>query len=113
MTLGFRFHPETQAELFADVEWYDDREPGLGRRFGSAVRAAVAEVADSPQSWACASDLVLTSRHDPSSPTSNQSGPNPEPVPYSSPTTPRITPVTSAVTSTGASPPMSTAVEVL
>ncbi len=52
MTLGFRFHPEAQAELFADVEWYDDREPGLGGRFGAAVRAAVAEAADSPESWA-------------------------------------------------------------
>lgn len=52
MTLGFSFHPDARAELFADVEWYDEREPGLGERFGVAVRAAIDAAAKSPQSWA-------------------------------------------------------------
>ena len=29
MTFGFDFHPEARAELFADVDWYDEREVGL------------------------------------------------------------------------------------
>jgi hypothetical protein len=41
MTLGFVFHPEAQGEFAADVDWYDDREVGLGRRFAEAVGAAV------------------------------------------------------------------------
>lgn len=33
MTLAFDFHPEAQAEFAADVDWYDDREVGVGGRF--------------------------------------------------------------------------------
>jgi toxin ParE1/3/4 len=51
MTLGFEFHPEARAELFADVEWYDAREPELGGRFVVAVRAAVDAAVDSPEAW--------------------------------------------------------------
>ncbi|WP_084481217.1 type II toxin-antitoxin system RelE/ParE family toxin [Ruania albidiflava] len=52
MTLELRFHPEARAELLADVKWYDDREFGLGGRFGLAVRSAVDAAAQSPDSWA-------------------------------------------------------------
>lgn len=52
MTLAFDFHPEAQAELFADVDWFDEREFGLGERFGFAVRAAIDLAVDSPESWA-------------------------------------------------------------
>jgi hypothetical protein len=34
MTFGFDFHPEARAELFADVDWYDEREAGAGERTG-------------------------------------------------------------------------------
>lgn len=52
MTLASRFHPEARAELFADVEWYDDHEFGLGGRFGVAVQASVDAAAQSSASWA-------------------------------------------------------------
>lgn len=52
MTPGFEFHPEARAELFADVDWYDERELGLGERFGVAVRAGVDAAVESPESWA-------------------------------------------------------------
>ena len=52
MTFVLSFHPEARAELFADVEWYDDREFGLGGRFEGAVRMAVDAAARSPDSWA-------------------------------------------------------------
>ena len=48
MTLGFEFHPEARAELFADVDWYDAREFGLGERFEVAVRAAVGGSREAP-----------------------------------------------------------------
>ncbi len=50
MTLGFVFHPEARAELVADVDWYDDREVGVGERFEIAVRAAIDAAVDSPES---------------------------------------------------------------
>ena len=52
MILGFVFHPEAQDELFGDVDWYDDREVGVGEQFEVAVRAAIDAAVDSPQSWA-------------------------------------------------------------
>lgn len=52
MTLGFGFHPEARAELVAGVDWYDDREVGVGERFEIAVRAAIDAAVDTPESWA-------------------------------------------------------------
>lgn len=51
MTLGFDFHPEARAEFLADVDWYDEREAGVGERFEVAVRAAIEAAVDSPDSW--------------------------------------------------------------
>lgn len=52
MTGGFELHPEARAELFADVDWYDEREVELGERFGGAVRVAIDAAVGSPESWA-------------------------------------------------------------
>jgi plasmid stabilization system protein ParE len=52
MSLGFDFHPEARAEFVEDVDWYDDREAGVGERFDVAVRAAIDAAVDSPESWA-------------------------------------------------------------
>jgi toxin ParE1/3/4 len=52
MSLGFDFHPEARAEFFADVDWYDDREFGLGGRFELAVRESIVAAMGSPESWA-------------------------------------------------------------
>lgn len=51
MTLAFDFHPEAQAELASDVEWYDGRELGLGLRFSGAVRAAIDIAVEDPEAW--------------------------------------------------------------
>mgnify|MGYP003462549314 FL=1 len=51
MTLGFEFHPEALAEFDADVDWYDEREFGLGGRFADEVRLAIKAACDSPQAW--------------------------------------------------------------
>ena len=52
MTFGFDFHPEARAEFIANVDWYDEREAGVGARFEAAVRAAIDAAVDSPESWA-------------------------------------------------------------
>lgn len=52
MTPAFDFHPEAQAELFAVVDYYDEREFGVGARFEVAVREAIDAAVDSPESWA-------------------------------------------------------------
>lgn len=49
MTLAFDFHPEARTEFLADVDWYGEREFGVGARFEIAVRDAAV---DSPESWA-------------------------------------------------------------
>lgn len=51
MTLAFDFHPEAEAELGADVDWYDDRELGLGGLFAEAVRSAIEAATDDPDAW--------------------------------------------------------------
>ena len=51
MTRGFGFHPEAKAEFLAEVEWYDEREFGLGARFEIAVREAIDAAVDSPETW--------------------------------------------------------------
>lgn len=52
MTLAFEYHPEADAEFFAGVDWYEDHEPGLGRRFLGAVRSAVDAAVEDPDAWA-------------------------------------------------------------
>lgn len=51
MTLAFEYHPEAEAEFLAGAEWYEDRQPGLGRRFLAEVRAAVDAALESPEAW--------------------------------------------------------------
>lgn len=51
MTVVVGFHPEADAELVADVGWYELRERGLGRRFLGAVRSAVDAAVDDPAAW--------------------------------------------------------------
>lgn len=56
MSLAFDFHPEARAEFLADVDWYDDRERGIGGRFEVAVREAIDAAVDAPESGAVWSD---------------------------------------------------------
>ncbi len=51
MTLRFGFHPEARAEFIADVDWYDGRESAAGERFENAVRSAIDDAVESPESW--------------------------------------------------------------
>lgn len=51
MTRTIEWHPEAEAELDADIDWYDEREFGLGDRFARQVLDAVEESADTPEAW--------------------------------------------------------------
>ncbi len=52
------FHPEADAEMAASARWYDQRSPGLGKRFLSEVRAATARIAASPEAWGLAAEGI-------------------------------------------------------
>lgn len=52
MTLDdFEFHPEARAEFLADIDWFEEREFGLGERFAAAVRASIEDAVESPEGW--------------------------------------------------------------
>ena len=51
MTRAIAWHPDAESEFAADVDWYDERELGLGDRFESQVLGAVDESADTPAAW--------------------------------------------------------------
>ena len=35
------FHPEAEAELNAAIDWYEERQPGLGLDLAAEVQAAI------------------------------------------------------------------------
>jgi len=45
------FHPAAINALDAAVQYYEDRQPGLGLRFAEEVYAAVARIAQHPRAW--------------------------------------------------------------
>lgn len=53
-----------EAELQNAAAWYDERSPGLGLRFVTAVRRKLDEVLEAPQRWplAAGSRRVLMGR---------------------------------------------------
>lgn len=51
MRLPQREHPDAAAELDAAVEWYEDREPGLGISLVDHAVAARDSIAEWPDAW--------------------------------------------------------------
>jgi toxin ParE1/3/4 len=45
--------PDAETELTAAAAWYEDKRPGLGDQFVTAVEAALAEIEESPETWPC------------------------------------------------------------
>jgi len=43
-----RFHPAARSELLQSARFYESQCPGLGRRFGRAVRAALQRIKERP-----------------------------------------------------------------
>jgi toxin ParE1/3/4 len=46
----YRFLAEAEAELHADVDYFDAQSPGLGDRFADDVDAAISSVREYPES---------------------------------------------------------------
>jgi hypothetical protein len=51
VTLHIQWHPEAKAEFDADIDWYDNREVGVGDRFESEVLVAVDMSVNCPETW--------------------------------------------------------------
>jgi plasmid stabilization system protein ParE len=49
MSLPLAFLPEARAEFDQDADWYEKRQPGLGRRFTFAIDAVLARIAKHPR----------------------------------------------------------------
>lgn len=51
MNLPLRFRPEVGQDIREAFDWYDQRREGLGREFLLSLKAALAEVRRSPESF--------------------------------------------------------------
>lgn len=48
MTFDLIIDPEAESDLARARDWYDDQDPGVGRRFAQAVDAAFQKIKTSP-----------------------------------------------------------------
>jgi plasmid stabilization system protein ParE len=46
---AIRFEPEAREELLVAIEWYEEREPGVGARLLAAVDSALESILFAPQ----------------------------------------------------------------
>jgi plasmid stabilization system protein ParE len=49
--MNYGFHPEAEAELNSAIEYYEQREPGLGFDFSLEVYSSLQGILSFPQSW--------------------------------------------------------------
>jgi len=49
--MRFHFHPEADAEFDKAVEYYEQRQSGLGLEFAEEVYAAIARIIEYPDAW--------------------------------------------------------------
>jgi plasmid stabilization system protein ParE len=49
--MNFSFHPEAEKEFNAAIDYYEDREPGLGYDFSIEVFNAINIVINFPNAW--------------------------------------------------------------
>ncbi len=56
--MTFIFHPEAEAEFIASIDYYEDREAGLGYDFSTEVFAAIQGIVKYPDAWPAIEDEV-------------------------------------------------------
>ncbi len=56
MSWQFRFHPLAKEEYKEAFTWYEDKNPGLGDRFGKAVRQKLAQISLKPEAYGSRTD---------------------------------------------------------
>ncbi|MBP5997260.1 MAG: hypothetical protein KA535_04850 [Azonexus sp.] len=49
--MNLLFPPEAEAELNAAIDWYEERQPGLGLDLAVEVRAAIERAMQLPDAW--------------------------------------------------------------
>jgi plasmid stabilization system protein ParE len=49
--MRYEFHPEALEEYREAAHWYEQRVPGIARRFITEVEDAIRRVVDAPTSW--------------------------------------------------------------
>ena len=49
--MTFSFHPEAGAEFLEAIDYYEDRERGLGYDFSIGVRATIQNIVAYPTAW--------------------------------------------------------------
>jgi plasmid stabilization system protein ParE len=49
--MTFLFHPEAEEEFLAAIDYYEDREVGLGYDFSAEVFAAIQNIVNYPDAW--------------------------------------------------------------
>ena len=56
--MTFSFHPEAEEELRAAIDYYEDREAGLGYDFSLEVFTAIQNIITQPSAWPVMEDDV-------------------------------------------------------
>jgi len=56
--MTFSFHPEAEEELRAAIDYYEDREAGLGYDFSLEVFTAIQNIITQPNAWPVMEDDV-------------------------------------------------------
>ncbi len=49
--MNYRFHESAEKEFFEAVEYYEERQSGLGLRFSEEVYATISRVCSNPYAW--------------------------------------------------------------
>jgi len=58
----YAFHPEAKAEFLAAIDYYEDREPGLGSDFAIEVHATIQNILSFPNAWPIFEDGIRRSQ---------------------------------------------------
>jgi len=56
--MSFSFHPEAEEEFRAAIDYYEDREAGLGYDFSLEVFTAIQNIITQPNAWPVMEDDV-------------------------------------------------------
>ena len=49
--MNYFFHPEAEAEFIAAIDYYEEKQSGLGYDFAREVYAGVKSIIEHPQTW--------------------------------------------------------------
>ncbi|MFH1115580.1 MAG: type II toxin-antitoxin system RelE/ParE family toxin [Pseudomonadota bacterium] len=60
--MKYAFHPEAEAEFLAAIDYYEDRNPGLGLDFAGEVHSTIAGILSFPTAWPILEDDMRRSR---------------------------------------------------